>query len=244
MKPMKLILKLLCLAAPTLACSSALAADDEVEMAVKRLAESGSYEWKSDLHLPGGQKQAVSIEGRYNFSQGVHLKLQLGEKALEVASRDGVVVASTGEEWKPAKKFTRSDTIQSALRSLIEFTLPHHQLESIVDKWRNVKKQDDGSYQGTADVTSAKKMLTSMLKQGGQIGNANSAESASLKATLWLEGGLPVKSLLEFQGSGGGGIRAGQDMKASVLTTFSNIGNTTVKLPPEAEAAILAAKKP
>ncbi len=234
-------LKFLSLAAGFLLVPSAFAEDDAVQLAVKRLAESGSYEWKSDLQLPTGQKQAVVIEGRYNFSQGVHVKLNMGEKTLEVAARDGVIVASIGEEWKPANKFTRSDPIHTALRGLIDFALPHHTLETIVSKWRNVKEQDDGSFQGNADFKAANEVLATVLMQGSQ---SSGAKSASLRATVWLETGLPQKYLLEFSASKGGSILGGQGIKVNALTTLANIGSTTVMLPPEAEAALQAAKKP
>ena len=241
---MKSFSKLLCLAAITLSYSSAWAANDAVEQAVKHLAESGSYEWKSELHIASGQNKPASIVGRYNFNQGLHLKLTLDEKTLEVAARDGVVVASTGDEWKPLKKFTRSDPVQAALRGLIDFTLPHRELESLIRKWRNVREQDDGSYQGLADVTSAKKMLGAVLQQAGKSANAkNGIDSASLKVSIWLEADLPVKTLMELIG-GGSGILGGQGSKANVITTLSNIGSTIVTLPPEAETAIQAAKQP
>ncbi len=237
---MKHTLTLLKLAAVCFLSSAALAADDAVEQAVKRLAESGGYEWKSNLILPGGPKKAVAIEGRYNLTQGVHLKLTVEGQTVEVAARDNVLVASAGDEWKPAKKFTRSDKIHTALRGLIGFILPHHELESIVSNWRNVRKQDDGSYQGTADLSSARKLLEPLLKQGAQ---SFSAGNASLKASVWLEAGLPVKCQLEFSFSGSGLLRS-QSTQLIVLTTLSNIGSTSVTMPPEAELALQAAKKP
>ena len=232
-------LTLLCLAAAALMPTSASAKDDAVEMAVKRLAESGSYEWRTEIRMPLGPNQLLPvIEGKYSFAQGAHLKLGVGDKVVEVAAKDGAVVAKIDEDWKPAKKFTRSDQIQEALRGLTAFKLPHQELESLVARWRTVRKQDDGSYEGVADASTAGKILATASKQGSL---PPGMQLSVLKVRIWLENGLPSKFALEFSTSSGGISR--RPMSFSVFTTLSNVGSTTLALSPEATAALLAAPK-
>lgn len=232
-------LSLLCFVASALIPTASHAKDDTVEVAVKRLAESGSYEWRTEIRMPlGPNRRLPVIEGKYSFAQGAHLKLGVGDKVVEVAAKDGAVVAKIDEDWKPAKKFTRSDQVQEALRGLIAFRLPHQELESLVARWRTVRKQDDGSYEGVADASTAGKILATASKQGSL---PPGMQLSVLKVRVWLENGLPGKYALEFSTSAGGIVR--QPMSFSVLTTLSNVGSTNFALPPEAIAALQTAPK-
>jgi hypothetical protein len=151
------------------------------------------------------------------------------------------VVARTGDEWRPVKKFTRSDIDHSMIRGLGSLQLPHLDLAQVQDDWRPSRKNTADYFQGQMGLNAARKLVGLFVQQAGaRLGGFSISQS---NATITLSGGVPSRLVLESGFSGSGVLlSAGQGVQVVVITQFSNVGSTTVAMPAEAEAAIVNAQ--
>lgn len=219
----------------------ARAKDEALLAAIEKLKQAGSYTWRTEVVLTPGVP--AIMEGRFSSVQGLHLKITAGKNTVELAARSGVVVAKTDDEWKPVKKFTRSDIDHTMVRELRDFKLPHLDLARVQGAWRAGRKNTAEHFEGQVSLGEARKLLSTSIRQAGALQVA-SLSPDFCNAVVHIVGGLPDRLIIQSKLSGSQGILATQSLQLLVSTRFSNIGSTQVQLPPEAEAAILAAKLP
>jgi hypothetical protein len=215
------------------------AKDTELLEAIQKLKDAGSYTWRTELRISPGPTAPMVTEGWYSATQGLYVKVRSEKHSVELAVRSGVVVARTGDEWRPVKKFTRSDLDHSMIRGLADLKLPHLDLAQIQDSWRSSRKNTADQFGGQVGLNAARKLVDLLIQQAGaRLGNHSIAQS---NASVILSGGLPSRYVLESRFSGPPGLlSSGQGMQVVLITQFSNVGSTTVTLPTAAEAAIIA----
>ena len=217
------------------------AKDVELLEAIQKLKDAGSYTWRTESLITPGSATPVVTEGWHNVAQGLYVKVTSEKHTVELAARSGVVVASTGEEWRPVKKFTRSDLDHSMIRSLADLKLPHLELAQVQDAWTPSRKNTADFFEGEVGLKAAPKILGILTRQAGNPLDGFSISQSN--ATITLSGGLPLRWVLESRFSSPHGLLSSrQGAKMVLLTQFSNIGSTTVNMPAAAEAAIIAVK--
>lgn len=217
-----------------------IAKDEELLKAIQKLKDAGSYTWRSELNLTPGLTAPAIIEGKYNATQGVYVKVTSGKYSAELAMRGKSIVAKTDQEWKPVKKFTRSDIDHSMVRALRDIAPPHLELPAVQDTWRSSRKNTPTLFEGQMNLGTARKMVSSAIQQSGAI-QLGSLNCDICKAAITLSNGLPERMILEAQLSGGSGfLSRGTNARLSQMTQLTDVGSTSIQLPPEAEAALVA----
>lgn len=208
--------------------------------AIRKLRDAGSYSWHTDLVTNPVGKGTVVVDGHYNSTQGLYVKIVMEKYTAELAARSGVVVARTGEdEWKPVKKFTRSDMDHSMVRGLAAMKPPHVDLETVQGSWRAGRKNTPDFFEGQLGLNTANKLADVLIDQaGGYLRGLGITKST---AAISLLSGLPDRLIIQTLLSGSGGLLSpGAAAEVTQNTQFSKIGATTVEIPKQAEAAILA----
>lgn len=222
-------------------CLTAASKNAELEEAIEKLKKAGSYTWRTDLRIGSGAAPDALIEGVYNSTQGLYIKATAGKLAVELAARGDQIVAKTDGEWKPVKKFTRSDIDHSMIKELQKLSLPHHTLEQLPAGWRSGRKNTADYFEGQPSLSNARKEAASFLRQGGALQLATMGVSLC-KAVITLSQGLPSRLVVEFDLSGAPSLLGGRSgVSVSSSTLITEVGKTQVTFPPEAEAALLAA---
>jgi hypothetical protein len=217
------------------------AKDVELLEAIQKLKDAGSYTWRTESLITPGSATPVVTEGWHNVAQGLYVKVTSEKHTVELAARSGVVVASTGEEWRPVKKFTRSDLDHSMIRSLADLKLPHVDLAQLQNAWRPSRKNTADFFEGEVGLNAAPKIVGILIQQAGN--RLDGVSLSQINATVTLSGGLPSQWVLESRFSSPQGLLSSrQGARMALRTQFSNIGSTTVNMPAAAEAAIIAVK--
>lgn len=230
---------LLCVALSFLALPARAAKDMELLAAIQKLREAGSYTWHTELRITPGVAAPVMIDGSYNSSQGLYVKVTAEKHSVELAARSGVVVARSDGEWRVVKKFSRSDLDHTMIRGLADMKLPHIDLAEIQSSWRSGRSKTAGLFEGQVGLNAARKLAGLLLQQAGTRLGGLSVDTSN--ASITLSGGLPELVTMSSRFSGSQGPLAGmQNVQVVQTTQFTKVGATEVQIPREAEALILA----
>lgn len=238
----KPLLPALLFLAASLCCLTAQGAGKDAELldAIQKLRGAGSYTWHTELRITPGVAVPVVIDGSYNSSQGLYVKVTAEKHSVELAARSGVVVAKSDGEWRLVKKFTRSDVDHSMIRGLADMKLPHIDLAEVQSAWRSGRNKTAGLFEGQLGLNAARKLANLLLQQAGTRLDGLSVNTSN--AAISLSGGVPDQLVISTQFSGAQGLLSSTTVQVVQTTQFTKVGATEVQIPLEAEAVIVAAQ--
>lgn len=232
-----------------LAVAAARDDKEDVKNAAKKLAEQG-YTWTSTPKSEGGgggggggrTRQAGPTDGKIDKDGWTTLSTKSGDATLEAALKGTKGAVKTDEGWKGADEFgqgggggggQRPDPATTFARGLRNFKAPADQAAGLVDKIKELKKGDDGSYSGDLTEDGAKELLSGGGGRGGTVTEPKGS------AKLWVKDGVLVKYEFNLQGkmTFGGGGGGGREIAVNRTTTveLKEIGSTKVEVPDEAK---------
>ena len=239
--------------APLLAlatCTLCLAdARQDVQAAVKKVAESPGYTWTTATEIEGGNWSPATITGK-------SLK---GSFALVTSERDGAVttavlkgekgVLKTDEGWKTAEDLRNAGGggggggggrgLRGAM--LLRTRLPVQDAVRMLetpDQVAELKAGDGGVVSGDLTEKGAKEVLSlGRGRGGGGGGQAPEPKNAKGSVKFWVKDGqltkyqVRVSGTLSFNGED-------RDMTRTTTYEIKDVGTTEVKVPEEASKAL------
>lgn len=245
MKSIALLASLL-LIAGTWAQAAEGAGKDEVKSASKKLAEKGSYTWKSTVENAGGggggggRGRMGPTEGKIGKDGVACLKMTRGETTTEAVVHGTKGALKTQDGWQSLEALA-SDTGGGGggggnpgrfmARMLQNLKPPAVEAEDLAGKAKDLKLAD-GVYSGDLTEEGAKGLLTFGGRGGGGGGPSISNAAGSVK--FWVKDGIlskyqyHVKGTMSFNGND-------RDVDRTTTVEISEVGTTTVTVPEEAK---------
>jgi len=223
----------------TMAAGSLLAAEtspkDDLTAAAKKLAEQ-NYSWKTTTEMANFSNTS---EGKADKDGLVWLSLTFGDNTTEVylkgEKNEKGAVKRPDQDWQSLAEVSAADSGGQGRgrflgRMLRNFKAPAAQVEDLVTKTKEIKKDGDAY---AADLTEAG--AKDLLSFGGRRG-ANAPEPTKAKGSVkvWLKDGLPSKYELKVQGT----ININgedRDIDRTQTIELKDIGKTKLEVPEEAK---------
>jgi hypothetical protein len=221
--------------------STLLAADakDDVTKAAKKLADAGSYSWKSTAETAGGGggggMRPGPTEGKIAKDGTVHLQMTRGENTVEAVLKGEKGAVKTQEGWQSLTELTSAEGDQAPRgrfmgRMLQNFRAPAVEAADMLSKVKELKKDGD-VYSGDLTEDGVKALLTRGFRPGG-----NAPEMGNPKGwiKLWVKDGLltryqyNVQATMTFQGNE-------RNIDRTTNVEIKDVGATNVEVPEEAK---------
>jgi hypothetical protein len=206
--------------------SSLFAADakDEVKAAAKKLASAGGYSWKSTTEGGNARFRPGPSEGKVAKDGLIHLSMTRGDNKTEAYLKGEKGAVKTGENWQSLSEAGEGDRGAFLVRLLKNFKAPAEQVQDLVSKTKELKKDED-AYSGDLTDEGAKELLT---RRGGE------ASEAKGTVKFWLKDGQLSKYDLKLQGKMSFN---GNDVEIDRTTTteIKDVGSAKIEIPDEAK---------
>lgn len=228
-------------------------AKEEVQAAVNRLAEAGSYAWTSTVEAGGGGMRGGPTEGKTQKNGPTMLRLSMRDDTMEVYIQNGKAVFNSPDEgWQAVTDAPREPgtpggpggggpgrMIGNMARN---FRSPADQAKAYLEKVENLTKAEDGSYTGTLPEDEAKAAMRPRRGGPGGPGSPGAGggeggpeiRDAKATVTFWASDGV----LSKFQSHVSGVVTINGDEREVDRTTtvqIKDVGTTTVEVPEEAK---------
>ena len=207
-------------------------AKEDLQTAVKKLAESANYTWKSNTL--GGFSDGPA-EGQTEKNGYTSYSLSAMDSTFPVFCKGEKTVIKTSTGWQTVKevKKTLEDAGSPAfkpesfaLARVRDFKLPAVQLTEIAATLRNVKKVDEG-FTGDLSPDWARQMITFRFP-GSQTELTVNNPKGTIKVTV--KDGMAVKYEINVKGMFRV-IDEDRDVERSTVTEFTDIGTTKITVP-------------
>ncbi len=217
------------------------AAQDDVQAALQKLADSPNYSWKTTVE--GGQG-SNETNGKTQKDGLTTLAITRGDNTTEIVIQGDKAAVKTEDGWKSAAELTADDggaggngggNPNRYLALMVRtFKTPVATAQDMVGKLQNVQKTDD-AYTADLSEEAAKAALTRRRPGGDPPTVANA--KASIK--VWLKDGAVSKienhvtGTVTYNGND-------RDIDRTTTTEFTDLGSTKITVPDEAKAKLTA----
>jgi hypothetical protein len=236
------MLRRILLATVSLLAGSAVIANagpkEDVAAAAKKLADSGSYAWKTTVEstFPFG-----SGGGRIQKDGLTMLTLAVQDNDVQVYFKGDKGAVKTEDGWKSFEELSQDQAGgfnpgTMGLRSAQNFKTPAAQAEEAAGKTENLQKSGD-AYSGTLTTDAVTQMMTFGRRGRGGAGAPPPPAPKNAKGSVkfWVRDGVLAKveyttsATINFQGED-------RDFARTTTMEFSDVGSAKVDPPAEAKA--------
>ena len=230
----QLVIAALAFAAPALVATAA--PKDDVESALKKLEEAGSYAWNSATE--GGF--ASTADGKTQKDGLTSLSTTMRDNTFEILVKGEKAAVKTDEGWKSAAELQEAEGPQRFLaRMATTFKAPAAQAREIAGKVKELKKEDD-AYGGEFTEDGAKSLMTmGRGGRGGGGGGGNGPQVSDAKGGVkfWTKEG--TLSRMQYTLRGKMTIN-GEEREINRTTTvdFKEVGSAKVEVPADAKSKL------
>jgi len=221
-----------------LLAGSLLAADsDDVKSAAQKLADKGSYSWKTTVTVPeggGGRFRPGPTEGKTEKDGYTWLSMTRGDNTIEAVLKGGKGAAKMQEGWQSLAELSADDQPGPGMfmaRMLSNFKAPAADAADLVARAKEIKKDGD-AYLGDLTEDGAKGLLTFGGRRGG--GPAPTVSNAKGSVKFWLKDGVLAKYGIKVQGSVSFNEN-NMDVDRTTTVEIKDIGATKVEVPEDAK---------
>ena len=215
---------------------------EEVKRAAKKLAESGSYSWKTTVDVGGGtggggagRFRPGPTEGKIGKDSVAVLSMARGDNTTQAVIKGDKGAIKTDDGWKSLAELSEGDGGQPnrgmfLARMLRSFKMPVAEAEDLLSKTKEIKKTE-GVYTANLTEEGAKSLLTFGRRPGA---DAPAPKDAKGSVKFWLKDGALSKYEFNIQGKITG--REDREIEINRTTTveIKDIGSTNVDVPEEA----------
>ena len=233
------------LATSSFALSGYATPNDDLASAAKKVADAGSYSWKSTVENAGGgggggRGPGGPTEGQMNKDGVTHLTITRGENTIEAYAKGDKGAIKTPDGWKSLEEATADDGSgqrnpnRMIARVLQNFKDPAAQVIAMASDIKDLKEAD-GAWEGTIGEEGAKKLLAF----GGRRPNADAnagpqISNAKGSAKFWIKDGALAKMEYTVQGTMSFN---GNDREINRKTTveIKDVGSTKIDVPEDAK---------
>ena len=219
--------------------SVALASDSEdLQSAIKKLADTGNYSWKTTSESANGGPGGFGQEGKTEKDGYTMITMHFGDNETPIYMKGEKAAIKMEDGWKTTAELAADQDAQGPARFLPNMIRnmksPAAMANDIASKVKDVKK--DGDYY-TVELTGddAKPlMMMGRGRRGGGGAGAPAPEFTNPKISikLWVKDGVITKYVSHATGSVSFN---GNDMDIDRTTTteFTDIGSTKIDVPDE-----------
>jgi len=227
-----------------------LAADpspkDDVLAAAKKLADKGSYSWKTSLDFgPNSQFQISPTDAKIDKEGTVWLTFTTRDGAAIQGIKKGSKIAiKTDQGWQAGQADAGgggggfADPVVGGTRRLQNLKTPAAEVEELAGKVKDLKKDGD-AYSGELTEDGAKSLVTQggfgRRGGGGGGGNAPAAKNAKGSVKFWVKDGVISKYESKVQGTVTGRDGEDRDIERATTVELKDVGTTKIDVPEEAQ---------
>lgn len=220
-------------------------AREEVQAAVNRLADIGSYSWTTSTEGAGGMRGGAGAEGRIQKDGLAMLKLQMRDGSIDVYLRGekAAFQSPDGDGWMSLAEAADPNAGPGPGRMVANmarnFRPPVVQAQNFAEKVEGLTKAEDGAFTGTLPEADAKSLMQRRQRGpgGGPGGPDGGPELRDAKATVkfWASDGVLSKfqyhltGVMTFNGEE-------REIDRTTTVEIKDVGNVTIDVPEEAKA--------
>lgn len=205
---------------------------DELAGAAKKLEQAGNYTWKNTVEFGNF---TGTTDGKADKDGVVWLSMSFGDNTTEAIRQGGKwAVKAPDHDWQTLSELETQAGSEPGpgrflVRRLQTFKAPAAEAGEIIEKMKEVKKDDD-TYSGDLTEEGAKDLLSF----GPRRGNAPGPKNAKGSVKLWAKSGALSKYELKLQGTMSFN---GEDRDVDRTTTveIKDVGTTKIEVPEAAK---------
>jgi hypothetical protein len=225
-------------------CTTSLIAADtasDIKAAAKKLADKGSYSWKTTSESATGNRGRFGpTEGKTDKDGFIQLSMTRGDNTTEAVLKSGKGAVKTEDGWKSLSEAAESggdgggfNPRQFVARMLQNYKAPAAEAEELSGKTKDLKKDGD-AYAGDLTAEGVKSLLGRFRRPGG---DAPEVENPKGTIKFWLKDG--VLSKYEYNVQGRMSFNNNDvDINRTTTVEIKDIGTTKVDVPEEAKKKI------
>ena len=215
---------------------------DELQAAVKKLADGGNYSWTRKVE---GGFGFGATEGKTEKDGPTAFSFKMQDNSYEVVIKGDKAAAKGSSGWASIDELSKDaegngngfSPERFLAMTIKNFETPVAQAKGLTDKLNSVTKSDE-AYIAELSPAAAKDQLT-FRRRAGNNANAPQFEVKDPKGSLkcWVKDGTLSKMEVHVQGtvSFNGNER---DVNRTTTTEFTDVGTTKVTVPAEAKAKL------
>lgn len=216
---------------------SVLAADsskDDVSAAIKKLAASDNYSWKTSVE---GGRFRPSTDGKTEKDGFTVLDMTMGDNVNHAVLKEGKGAVKTDGDWQSLTDAAKDDgsggfnASRFFAMGMQNFKAPAAEAETLLSQSEEIKMAD-GAYSADLTAEGAKARLTF-----GRGGNGPEVSNAKGSVKFWVTDGalskfsFTVSGHVEFNGNG-------RDVTRTTTVEIKDVGKTKVEVPDAAKKVI------
>ena len=225
-----------------------LAADpspkDDVLAAAKKLADKGSYTWKTTMDFGANSPfQPGPTEGKIDKEGTIWLSYAMRDTAVQGIKKGSKIAIKTDGGWQAGQTDAGGggggfgDPVVGGTRRLQNLKPPAAEVEDLVGKVKDLKKDGD-AFSGELTEDGAKSLVTlggfGRRGGGGGGGNAPAAKNAKGSVKFWVKDGVISKYESKVQGTITGRDGEDRDIERATTVELKDVGATKIDVPEEA----------
>jgi hypothetical protein len=222
---------------------------DEIKAAAKALSGKANYTWKSDSQIAGMPFNPGPTVGKTEKSGFTVLSQEIRGEIIEAVLKETNGVVKTDEGWMFASELFGPgrgagdvgglNPARIMGRLLLSSKNPAEQIENILEKIQEAKKDGAGVVSGNLTAEGAKELMSfGRRRRPGANGANGGAEEAKGSVKVWMKDGVLARYELFLSGT----ISFGGEERAIERTTtveIKEVGTTRVQVPDAARQKLL-----
>lgn len=224
-----------------------LAADpspkDDVMAAAKKLADKGSYSWKTTMDLGANSPfQPGPTEGKIDKDGTIWLSYSMRDDTIQGIKKGSKIAIKTDQGWQAGSADAGGgggfgDPVVGGTRRLQNLKAPTAEIEDLISKVKDLKKDGD-AFSGELTEDGAKSLVTMGgfgRRGGGGGGNGPAAKNAKGSVKFWVKDGVISKYESKVQGTVTGRDGEDRDIERSTTVELKDVGTTKIDVPEDAQ---------
>jgi hypothetical protein len=213
---------------------------EELQAAVKKLAEAPNYSWTTKVE--GGFSRGGG-DGKTEKDGPTSLAIKLGDDSYQVIFKGDKAAAkgmggwaSTADLARDAEEERNFSPERFLLQTIKTFKTPAGQAQDLCDKIQTVQKSG-GTYMADLDDETVKRLLMFLRRRGADASAQVDAKDPKGSVKCWITNGTLTKMEVHLQGTV---VFNNNERKIDRTTTteIKDIGSTKVEVPDGAKAKL------
>ena len=213
---------------------------DDIQAALQKLTDAGSYSWTTTIDAQGGGFGAGKQEGQLDkdglLSVTTTTNRNGDQTTVQFVKKGDQVIVKDDDGWQTLDELNNGGGGNFMARRARLMQSPVATATTMLDELQNIQVAD-GVYSADVSDDGAKRMLTFGRRANADANGGPTVSNAKATAKFWITDGILTKSDIHVTGtvSFNGNDR---DIDRTTTVEFKDVGSTTINLPPDALAKL------